>query len=243
MSSRIIAIIFSASFLAFTISSIPLSVVVAALKLEARGMTYSRAEGTLWNGHIYSLAWRGRGLGDVTLSVQPLSLLLARLDVNITFGGRGSMAGNGTVSVWPNASVALRNVSLIADVGMMPVVLPLKGSIKLGIRRADFSRSGCRAVDAEFQTNALVERPAGLDWQGPMLSGTATCKEGILMLPLTGGDGTEIVAVTMKLAGDGTFSVQAEARTLDEAVKRALSLAGFTDIDGAMTLTQNGRWS
>ncbi len=243
MSARILAAIFAVCFFGFGLASLPLSAAIAALSLDMRGITYSRAEGTFWNGRIHGLFWHGRDFGEASLIVHPWSLMLARLDADVVLAGQGAVSGSGRITVWPNASVELRSVAIIADVAMLPVVLPLKGSFRLDIRHADFSRAGCRSVDADLQTNALVDRPAGLNWRGPVLSGAAVCTNGILTLPLVGGDAREVVAVTMKLAGDGTFNVQVEARTTDETVKRALSVVGFTDVDGAMTLIQNGRWS
>jgi len=243
MSARTLAVIFAVCFLVLAAVSLPLSAVVATLGFESRGITYSRAEGTLWSGRIHGLAWRGRDLGDAALTVNPLALLLARVDARITLEGRAGVTGAAHFTLWPNGSLSVRNASLSADVAALPIVLPLTGSLRVEIAHADFARRGCRAVDANLQTNALVNRPAGLNWQGPILSGTARCENGTLTLPLTGGGGAEQVTVTMSLAGDGSFHVQTQARTADEAVKRALSLAGFTDVDGAMTLIQTGRWS
>jgi len=243
MRSRILAAVFAACFLVLLAASIPLSAVVSALKPEAHGLAYSRAEGTLWDGRIHGLVWRGRDLGDAVLTVHPLSLLLGRMNVEIALDGRSGVRGAGIFTLWPNGSFAVRNASLSADVAALPVVLPLKGSFSIDIRKAAFSKTGCQAVDAGLQTNALVDRPAGLDWQGPVLAGDAICENGTLTLPLSGGGGAELITVTMSLAGDGSFRVQAKARTTDETVKRALSMVGFTDIDGAMTLVQNGRWS
>jgi hypothetical protein len=243
MSARTLAVIFASCFFVLAAVSLPLSAVVGALGLESRGITYSRVEGTLWSGRLHGLAWRGRDLGDAVLTVNPLTLLLARVQVEIALEGRTGVTGAGRFTLWPNGSLSVRNAWLSADVAALPVVLPLTGNLRVDIAHADFTRAGCRTVDAHLQTNALVNRPAGLNWQGPVLSGTARCEDGTLTLPLSGGGGAEQVTVTMSLAGDGGFHVQTQARTADEAVKRALSLAGFTDVDGAMTLIQTGRWS
>jgi general secretion pathway protein N len=241
MSSRRLAGLFAAVFFVVLIARVPLSAVAPALGLEARGVSYARAEGGIWQGRFVGLSWRGRHYGDAEISTKPLWLLLGQLKADVTLTGVAN--GHGQVTVWPNGSMAFTDASLTTDVAMLPVLLPMQGNISFDVRRAAFGRGGCRTVDADVHTNALVDRPAGLSWQGPVLSGTATCHQGVLVVPLIGGSGQETVAVTMQIAGDGTFVAKIATRTADEAVKGVLAAVGFTAEDGTMTFTQNGRWS
>jgi hypothetical protein len=243
MSTRGLMAVFCAVFFVLLLAWMPLSVLVPALALDARGFSHGRVEGSVWQGRIAGLAWRGRYIGDARLSVSPLGLVLGRLTVDVALGGAPGIKGAGRVIIWPNASVAVEDFALTSDVAMLPVVLPLTGSVTLDIHRAEFTRGGCRAVEADVQTNALVDRPAGLAWQGPVLSGRAMCRAGVLVVPLAGGAGAESVAVAVQLVPDGTFTIQVDARTADETVKGILSAVGFTAVGEIMTLTQNGRWS
>jgi len=239
----ILAAVFSLCFLGFLALWAPFSALVAALDLQGRGITYSRAEGSLWNGRLTGLMWRGHGLGDASVQVSPFLLLLGRLDIDIALAGRGVIAGRGHVTLWPNSSTTVRDLVLAADVTTLPVVLPLKGSVSVAVRRVEMTRHGCRSADADIHTNALVDRPAGLDWRGPVLSGAVRCAEGALIIPLAGDNGAETIAATMRLLADGSFSIQVDAHTADEAVIGVLSAIGFTHTDGRMTLMQAGRWS
>ena len=241
INARRLGLLFATVFVAVLLARAPLSAVVTLFGLAERGISYTRAEGGVWQGRIIGLSWRGRNLGDAEVSVSPLRLLLGQLRADVALNGIAT--GGGQVTVWPNGSVALTDVSVVTDVAMLPVLLPLHGNVTLDVRSAAFGRTGCSAVDADVRTNALVDRPAGLAWQGPVLSGTATCRAGVLVVPLVGGAGDETVAVTMQIAGDGTFINKIAARTADEAVKGILTAVGFTAEDGAMTFTQNGRWS
>lgn len=241
MSNRRLIILFTAVFAAVLLAQAPLAAVMPLMGLADRGLTYTRAEGSVWQGRIVGLGWRGRNFGNTEVSVRPLWLLLGQLRADVTLSGAAK--GHGRIVAWPNGSLALSDVSLTADVALFPVVLPVQGNLAIDVRRADFSHAGCRTVDADVRTNALVDRPAGLAWQGPVLSGTATCHDGVLMVPLAGGVGDETVAITMQIAGDGTFNAKVAARTADQAVMSMLSAVGFTAEGGAMTFIQNGRWS
>ncbi len=241
MSSRRLAGLFIVVFFIVLIARVPLAAVAPLFGLEARGISYARAEGGVWRGRLVGLNWRGRDYGDVEVSAKPLWLLLGQLKADVTLTGVAS--GHGRIAVWPNGSMTFTDVSLTTDVAALPVLLPVQGNISIDVRRAAFNRTGCRTVDADVHTNALVDRPAGLSWQGPVLSGTATCSAGVLVVPLIGGSGDETVTVTMQIAGDGTFIAKIATRTADEAVKSVLSAVGFTPEDGTMTFTQNGRWS
>jgi len=243
MSPRVLALIFCAAFFPALLSQTPLSAMIGLFDIGKAGISYSRAEGTLWNGRLSRVAWRGRVLGDATVAVNPMTLLLARLDADVAVTGGQGAQGRGQITLWPTGSIALRDVTVDADVALLPIMLPVKGSISASVRHADFGRNGCRAVDAEVRTDALRERPAGIDWRGPVLSGRAHCRDGVLVLPIAGGEGSETIAVTMRASGDGTFNVDVDARTDDQTVKSVLSALGFTAAGDAMILAQSGHWS
>jgi hypothetical protein len=114
--------------------------------------------------------------------------------------------------------------------------------MSVAVRRADFTAQGCRAAQVEVRTNALVDKPAGLNWSGPVLSGSAHCSDGALVIPLAGANGSETITASMQILPDGTFHVKINARTMDEMVISVLAAAGFVYAEGEMTLTQNGRW-
>ncbi len=242
MRNRTLFALFGVCFTLFALASLPLGVTVAAFDLADRGLSFNRADGLLWSGRISGLTWRGRAIGDVAVTVSPLSLLLARLDLEVALAGPG-MSGGGSITLWANSSVVVKDFTFSSDMALLPVLLPLNGAVSMVLRHADFSRAGCRSVDADMRTDALVERPAGLDWHGPLLTGAVACRDGVLVVPLTGGDRAEAVAVTLRLINDGTFNIQVDARTMDETVKSVLSSIGFIYVDGAMSLTQHGRWS
>jgi hypothetical protein len=242
MRVRDLAIVGGISFVIFLMASVPLSAVIALINLDTRGITYARAEGSLWEGRLSGVAVRGQGLGNVDIEVNPWGLLLGRLDAHMAFDGSGAVSGQGRVILSATKHVSVEAFDVEADVGLLSAVIPLKGNMSVAVRRADFTAQGCRAAQVEVRTNALVDKPAGLNWSGPVLSGSAHCSDGALVIPLAGANGSETITASMQILPDGTFHVKINARTMDEMVISVLAAAGFVYAEGEMTLTQNGRW-
>ena len=240
MTAQRLAAIFCAVFFAMLIARLPLAVPLALI--DAPQLTSTRAVGSVWDGQIQGLAWRGRVLGDAAVRVRPLMLLLGRADIDGALAG-SAVTGAGRITLWPNASTEVRDAVLTADVAMLPLVLPLKGTLTIDARRLAFGDEGCRAVDASVTTDTLAKSTAGISWQGPVLAGNITCTAGTLMVPLAGTAGNDSVAVTLQLSADGGFQVKVDARTANENLKRMLSTAGFNAVGDGMTLIQNGRWT
>jgi hypothetical protein len=241
MSHRKLAVLFAACFALVVIATLPLSVVLAALDLPARGISYTRASGTVWNGELAGLRWRGQDLGGARLAFRPLPLLWGRLGADVELDGKGAVTGHGFVAAAIGGFV-VSGLSLEADVAALPILIPVSGRVALTIDSAKIGGDGCERVEGRVRTDALVHRPAGLAWRGPELEGPVTCESGAIVIPLTGGTPSESVAVAMTLGHDGSFGLRVEARTPDAALLSVLSAVGFVETGGVMTLTQRGRW-
>lgn len=241
MTGRKLGLIFAGCFTAVLIATLPLPTVLQALDLDGRGVSYSRASGTVWNGTIAGLSWRGQPLGDAAVALKPLSLFLGRLGMDFALDG-GTVTGQGFVALSFGGIVA-DDLALSADVANLPLLLPLAGKVAMDLEHAVVSRAGCRHVAGTISTDALVNRPAGLPWTGPKLAGSVTCSEGVISVPLQGDTGADSVTVALTLDPSGMFGIRIDARTPNQALVSALSAVGFTEADGVMTLTQRGRWS
>lgn len=242
VTARRLAGLFAGCFVVVLIATLPLSVVVSLFDPAARGLSFTRVSGTVWGGRVEDARWRGIALGNVDVAVRPLALLAGRLGLGIALDGTGTLAGRGVVGLGLGG-VAVSDLSLIADVAALPSLVPVSGEIALDLARADMGADGCRRMDGTVRTDALVDRPAGLAWRGPVLAGPVTCADGAVVVPLKGTTGSESIAVVATLARDGTFDIRIDATTPDPAVAGVLSAVGFVEAGGVMTLTQQGRWS
>lgn len=241
MNPRRLAAVFAACFVLVMVATLPMAVALRTLDLPAHGVSFSRASGTIWDGEITGLAWRGHELGAARLGLRPRSLFIGRIGVDIALDGGGLVDGGGFIALSPGG-LHVRDLVLSADVADLPILLPLSGRVALDLSHADVNAAGCRRIEGSVRTDALKNRPAGLDWSGPELEGPMTCSEGAVVIPLKGASGSESIAVAMTLGKDGSFGVRVDARTPNPAVLSVLSAIGFVETDGVMTLTQRGRW-
>ncbi len=242
MSARGLSAIFFAAFAVFITFTLPITVVVSWFNLERLGVSYGRAEGTVWAGSVENVAWRGVSLGDVQFAFRPSALLLGRASISVEVDGSGALAGGAIIERGMGKLFRVRDAVLTAQVDQLPVLVPVSGSVALNIIEATFDTGGCRSVDADLQTDALARPSNGLDWAGPVLSGTASCVEGAVLIPLTGREGSEAVSLAMTLQHDRTFNLRASVNTGNDALAFMLGAIGFSIKGDAYTLVQNGRW-
>ncbi len=240
MSARQLAVIFILCFAAVAVATLPLSAALRAVDLDARGLAYSWASGTVWNGEVADLSWRGQPLGDAKVALKPAALLLGRLGMDVALSG-AAVTGQGFIALTMGGIVA-DDLTLSANVADLPLLLPLTGKVALDLDYAALSRGGCRRIEGTINTDALVHRPAGLAWRGPELGGSIACVDGAIEIPLKGESGSDSVTVALTLDPGGAFGVRIDARTPNQTLLSALSAVGFKESDGVMTLTQKGRW-
>jgi hypothetical protein len=242
VSARGLSAIFFVAFAVFITFTLPMSVVMSWLNVERLGVSYGRAVGPVWAGTVEEVAWRGVSLGDVQISFRPSALLLGRASVRVEMDGSGALAGAAIIERGMGTLFTIRDAVLTAQADQLPVLVPVSGSVALNISEATFDTGGCRSVYADLQTDALARPPAGLEWAGPILSGTASCVDGAVTIPLTGREGSEVVSLAMTLQHDRTFNLRASVNTGNDALASMLGAIGFAIKGGTYTLVQNGRW-
>jgi len=238
MTRRALIAVFASTLIVFLVASLPMSIIGWA----SIPVSYSRAEGTLWNGALRDVTWQGQSLGDAHIIFRPAALLLGRLSFALDIQGRGPLTGHGVITRGFGGSIAIRDASFWADVARMPTLLPLSGFVAVDIKSLKLDRNGCHEAIARVETNTLQRGPGGLNWTGPVLSGQAQCEDGSLVLPLTGAQGPDRIAVTFIADRGSAYTVDITVETPDPAVMSALSALGFTPAGGGFTLRQTGRW-
>lgn len=231
-----------AAFLVLLAWLTPLAAVTRWLPAHQMEIGYSSVEGRVWNGSLRGLTWRGLDLGTARVSLNPLALLLGRLEIATDLDGSGLATGRAVMTRHFGGGLSIRDLALQADVGRLPSIVPLRGRVVVAIDRAELGGRGCVAATGSVETDALVSRPAGLDWSGPPLRGEIRCEGDALVVPLSGSGGADRVSAIMTMFADRTFRVRIEARISDQTVVGSLSAAGFEDGNGVLALVQEGRW-
>lgn len=242
MKPRSLIFIFSAAFAVLSIASIPFSAAISWLGVERFGVSYERAEGSIWHGTLKGAAWRDVHLGDIDVVLKPLSLFIGRASAHVDVVNSGAVNGFANVEYALDSTVTVRDAALTVQVDQMPTLLPVDGEIALSVREAKFDERGCTYLDADLQTDALTQSPNNFDWRGPILSGTASCLDGTVVIPLDGRIDKELISVAMRVQRDRTFNIRVSVNTENGLLAALLGSAGFAANNGSYELVQSGRW-
>ena len=236
--------VFVSALIFFIVASAPLGVFMRASGLMASGLSFARADGTIWRGALTEASWRGRPLGDIALEMRPASLLLGRADLDFEFDGDG-VYGRGGLSVTLLGRVVLRDAAIRAELDRFefnePAPLAIAGSFAADIGHLIFSRRGCEAAEGEAWTDVLAASARALDYQGPALTARARCDDGKIILPFVGRDENEEIALTLTFDRNYAYRLYTEVRTNDARLGAVLPAFGFQGGGGVFEYERRGR--
>jgi len=237
-----LVLVFAAALVAGIVSNVPLSFAMRNAGLVDRGISWQQARGTIWNGQVTGLAYRGTPAGALDINASPLSLFRGAIvsDVNwIAPTGRARLKLAASTS-----SISLSDLGAEIDIsrldGLHDELRRIGGTLKLSNAAARLNRAGqCTRASGNAQLD-LVRRLGvqyGRDW--PLLTGSPECADGLLQLPMTGdGPNGERFEITLKTLTDGRTGMDIHVERLDEQANAALSVMGFTKAGNGYTLLQ-----
>lgn len=229
--SRRIALAWVLGLALLAVATAPLALLVEHLKLAPQGLTAVEASGSVWHGVLRSARWRGQSLGDVSIRLQALPLLLGerRLRVdNASWQGtlldgsrQGLVGGNGIVTL--PAMAALSGSSL--SISMQDAVLVFKDQ-------------QCVEASGSLHTTLQTAIPSVPELR---LSGVLSCarQQGRVVLA-SAADAPLRVDGILTLGADASYTLQSTAQVQDPAVKLMLQLAGFRETPSGLVRSDNG---
>lgn len=205
----------------------PLGFVLDRANLPAGSVSYSAAEGTIWNGRLNGLEVAGQPIGDVTLSARPQDLLAGGLSYDLQWGGPGGR-GVTQITLGFGGSVSLQETRLEQSIGSVEglmnairefggVVRLRDGAIKL---RQDQCESAAGTISSDILTN--IGQSYGRAF-GPV-DGRLSCEDGVIVIYLVSTSETgDRVDVQSRLWLSGRADVTAEVATNDVELGAALA--------------------
>jgi general secretion pathway protein N len=231
-----------AAFIISLVITVPARVLSGYLPPDIRA---SGLQGTLWQGQTDRLRFRGFDLGQVSWNVQPLALLVGRLQSDVTID-QADLQGQGTVTIGFN-SIRLTDTHLEGNTQLLAAYLSnygvhIDGHLQADIPALQFNDRGPQVADAVVVwRNARVMSPAelGLGDVNVMLEqdgGTAIANLGNTgdELHLNGG-------ARLKPGWQYQATVRIEPTpSTPEEVRNALPYLGSPDARGTVTLSQQG---
>jgi len=205
----------SLTFVLALLVLIPLRMALGWSGAAQAGLSARQATGTIWSGRLAGAAYHGISLGDARVSLDIMGLGL-RVAADGEARGRGTLRASGV----SHATAALPLARLAPG-------LPLKGELRVEDLSVDFGKGACRKTRGRVALQDVRLGGAGGPVPGLRLAGQAGCREGRLVLPLTGEASGVAVESMARLDGAGRYEVTTRLRATDPVVTAAAGGAGF----------------
>jgi general secretion pathway protein N len=198
----------------------------ARLALPAPPMAASAVSGSLWQAELADAQAGGFGLGQISLTAQPLALAKGRL--------QWQLGGNLTGSIWRSATgQGADGLSGRLASAALPG-LPIRSIDLAGLSIAQDSAARCQS--ASGQISATLASPiAGQT----ALIGSPACDGAALLLPLASSDGRLRLDLVVQ---PGRWQARTSIAGASPAETLALTAAGFSRDGAALNRSQEGIW-
>ncbi|MEM7493248.1 MAG: type II secretion system protein N [Pseudomonadota bacterium] len=208
----------------------PLGFVLKQSGVDRSGAGWASAEGSIVQGRINGLYVGTQPIGDVRMTLRPLSLLSGKATYDVTWSGPGGR-GSGLLSASRNAlelSDVRAQQRVQAIEGLAPAVRAVGGEVRLRDGAAKVTRAGCERASGDISTDTLSLAAKQYGKQFGELSGPISCLEGAFVVNLdgTGPDGDRVtVAASATPLGQTSFA--ATVTTSDSEISFLLPRLGF----------------
>ncbi|MEM1391676.1 MAG: type II secretion system protein N [Pseudomonadota bacterium] len=208
----------------------PLGYVLKQTGADRAGAGWASVEGNVFRGRINGLYVGTQPIGDVRMSLRPLSLLSGKATYDVTWSGVGGR-GSGTLAASTNA-IEFRDVRaqqmVQAIEGLAPAVRAVGGEVRLRDGEGRVTRAGCERASGFISTDALALAATQYGKRFGDLGGPISCLEGSIVVNLdgTGPDGDRVtIAASATPLGETSFA--ATVTTQDSDLGFLLPRLGF----------------
>ncbi|MCG8440905.1 MAG: type II secretion system protein N [Caulobacterales bacterium] len=243
MRVALLTLLFIAAFLVFAVAEIPLQSALQLAGAREQGLSYVRADGTVWRGVVRGAAIPGQAIGDVSVRVSPAALLTGALRAETEIAGP-AIQGGGQLRASAGGAVSLTDLALDIDVGRLtrlhPRIRARGGAAVVRVGEIAFDRGGdCARASGTLTSDLLTRASTDSPWSGPPLSGEVSCREGRLHLALSGADADVAIDASASVDSAGRVRVFARVMTDDPQLRNLLPLMGFENGEEGFTYVRD----
>lgn len=248
MGTRVVLIIlFLAAAIAAGLSQLPLSYVLNQSGVSSSGLSWARAEGTVWEGRITGLAYGAQPIGTARLHLQPAALLSGRVAYDVQWAGPPGR-GSGLLSAGRGGDYSVADLRLEASIsalnGAADWVRANGGELRVRADKVRFSKGRCAEAVGTVSTDVLTRAAIAWGQTWPDVSGELSCDAGMLVVPLEGErNGAERVQAVARIGMVEVSSVEASVVNADPQLENALALMGFVYENDAYVFRQSAALS
>jgi len=209
-------------------ATIPMSVALSWLGVDQAGVSAAEISGSIWNGRLKTVQFRGIPLGDVEVSLHPLALLLGarRVAIQGTLGRATFVQGDTRGFEAADAAI---------EVAYLRPAYPLAGRILLEQATVLFSGERCLHAEGRIATDVLQRA-----FDGPEVTGTLSCAGEAAVARLNGRLPDGEVSFALRLNAGGTYQTETRIVTANPMIRSALGLAGFSESGDGFVRSDEG---
>ncbi|MBI1187120.1 MAG: hypothetical protein GC206_07290 [Alphaproteobacteria bacterium] len=233
---------FVTALIVFAIARAPASLIVPS---RADGLAYARTEGTIWNGRFIDARINGVDAGDIAYTVSLFNLVRGLLDVDFDMEG-GALRGESlTLKADWRGDRRLIAPTLALEGAQVTDGLTLVGATRIEGLDLYFSDGRCVTAVGRLSSDVLARSGALLGWQGPQLTGEASCRDAAAQLTLIGSSAEgDTVQSILELAPSGEGLWRAFVSTQKPTLRAMLEQQGFRTFEGGpnVALSKDFRW-
>jgi general secretion pathway protein N len=225
------------------LSQIPLGFALRQLPLNAMGVNWTQAEGTIWNGRLQGVYLNGQPVGDVDVALRPASLIMFAPEVEVKWGGAGGR-GAGVLKLQGDVIEAsdLRVEQRISALeSLTPEIRAIGGIFRLSEGAMNIEGATCTSATGKLSadTLAIAARRFGREFSD--LTGSLSCEDGALSIQMNGsGSNGDSVAIDAEATLYGRSRIEVVANTNDNDIETLLANAGFSRENGVWTFSRAG---
>jgi general secretion pathway protein N len=203
-------------------------VALAWFGADRAGVSAAEVSGSIWSGQLKGATYRGMPLGNVALSLDPITLAggAQRLIVQGPLG-RATLV-RGSTHGFEMADAAI-------EVGHLEPSLPLAGLLRLERATLLFSGKSCVRADGRLATDVLQRA-----FNGPEVSGNLSCAGDAAVAQLEGRVQDVQVSIALRLDSGGRYQAETRIVSANPTIRTALPLAGFSENGDGFTRSDEG---
>ncbi|MEM8617880.1 MAG: type II secretion system protein N [Pseudomonadota bacterium] len=215
------------SAVAFT----PLGFLLNRAGLDAYGVGWSQVDGTLGQGRIDGLYVGAQPVGDVTLTLRPLSLLRLQPTYDVQWSGSGGR-GRAVISVLSRRELSASDIRLQHNLAVIEgLALPIRamgGQLQVRDGLVQLTRTGCTQASGTLSTDILARAAGQYGRTFGQFEGPLSCDAGQFILAMKArSEEADAVDFNAQASLLGSVNARVSVQTPSAEIGLALSQFGF----------------
>ncbi|MGL5250164.1 MAG: type II secretion system protein N [Vibrionaceae bacterium] len=234
-------------FVVSAIAHVPAHFVIEKLP-QSPLLSLGRSDGTLWNGAVHDVRWKGIKLGKLSWELNSLKLLLGKLELDVKLAGDNQLQAQGAIGIGLTGRYLLDfdgklPSSFIDSLVRYPFPIRSSGLISAQIPYYRFSNLWCDELSGDLRwSDANIQFPLGalkVDTANAKLS----CDNKSVKMSLSSNSAAVQSDIDFSFAPNGRYKIFGKVKPGSEMpadLKRQFGWLGRPNVSGQYLINFNG---